>query len=275
MSVRDPFNEGRDAAEDLRRAVESIREDVRAVVREEVADQGLPESELKRMVGRLVREELAAARSRRPRRPAAALLAAGLAAGLLAGAVGYRVLAGSPGDETGAGVTVAPPRSATSDTGGDRAAGESVAGTSAEEPPGGRTTPEERAARYDSLVRVGAPELAPLLADLEGAAAAPVLNALATWRAGDALEPGPRRRFHDALVQAALNRLSGAGLTLDGLVARNPCGGASCGALLRLWERREGEWDLPRYPQGAEAREAGLPIVERVLVLRALEASGG
>lgn len=271
MSVRDGFNEGRDAAEDLRRAVESIREDVRAVVREEVADQGLPESELKRMVGRFVREELAAARSRRPRWPAAALLAAGLATGLLAGAVGYRVLAGPAGDGTGAGAT----RPATSDTGGARAGGESVAGTSAEETSAGPATPEERAARYDSLLQAGAPELAPLLADLEGAAAAPVLDALATWRAGDALEPGPRRRFHDALVQAAVNRLSGAGLTLDGLVARNPCGGASCGALLRLWERREGEWDLPRYPPGAEAREAGLPIVERVLVLQALEASGG
>ncbi|HZD05117.1 MAG TPA: hypothetical protein VE173_09365, partial [Longimicrobiales bacterium] len=55
MTSRDPFRTAQNATEELRRAVESIREDVRAVVRDEVGRAGVSEAELERMVAELVR----------------------------------------------------------------------------------------------------------------------------------------------------------------------------------------------------------------------------
>lgn len=277
MSPEDPYDAGRNAAEDLRRTLEAVREDVRAVVREEVGRAGLPESELKRMVGELVREEIAAARAAEPRRPVALLAAAALILGVLTGAVGYRVLVSSGADRPGAvGTDGAPGAAPVHDSTGAAGPPGSPASPVAEERSGdGEPAGASGAALYDSLFRAAAPELGPLAADLDGVAAAPVLSALASWRAGSTLGPGPRRRLHDALVQAAVNRLAGEALALDGLVTRDPCGGASCGAVLRLWEDREAEWGLPRYPAEPDSREAGLPVVERLLVLRALEVAGG
>ncbi|HZD04640.1 MAG TPA: hypothetical protein VE173_06975, partial [Longimicrobiales bacterium] len=145
-------------------------------------------------------------------------------------------------------------------------------------PAGSTATPDapaQVAARYDSLFESRDSALAPLLADLEEGSAEPVQAAVTDWRGGAPLEPGPRRRLHDALVQAAVNRLAGTDLVLDGLLSRNPCGGASCGAVLRLWETRGPELGLPAYLPDASAREGVLPTVERVLVMRGLEVSGG
>lgn len=276
MTTPDPFGEGRAAAEELRRALDSIREDAREVVRREVEESGLTEAELGRLVRDMVRTELASGTGRR-RRPASPVVVAGVLAGALAGAAGYHLLAGPPREggvspeSASSSAERGSPRDATPQA---RAGGSGVGAPSAAGTPSGRASPSALAGRYDSLLARRSPELEPLLDDLESAAAAPVLDALARWRAGDALEAGPSRRLHDALVQAAVNRLAGADLVLDGLVTRSPCRGASCGAILSLWEARGAEWGLA-YPPGAAERETGLPTVERLLVVRALESAGG
>lgn len=275
MSSRDPFRAGQDATEELRRAVESIREDVRAVVRDEVARAGLSPGELERMVAELVRRygaerEAPAGRWRTP-----VLLAVGLALGLVVGAGGYRLLAGPAGGggaTSTSGVVAGGGGGGSGETGAPSSPPATTAPERSAESP---ATPSEVAARYDSLFESRAAALEPLLADLEGVAAEPVQAAVTDWRAGAPLDPGPRRRLHDALVQAAVNRLAGTDLALDGLLTRDPCGGASCGAVLQLWESRGDELGLPAYPPDASAREGALPTVERVLVMRGLEASGG
>lgn len=269
MSPRDPFEAGQDATEELRRALEAIRQDVRAVVQDEVARAGISEADLERLVAELVRKH-----APEPRKPAAGwraplMLAAGLAVGAVGGALGYRLLAGPA---TAASTPPGESDAALVEGGGVAAPPESVAAAPSPEP---AATAAELAARFDSLFESHDPELEPLLADLQGTAAQPVLSALAAWRAGTPLEAGPRRRLHDALVQAAVNRLAGAGLALDGLVTRDPCGGASCGAVLQLWETRGGELGLPSYPPDDSTRNDALPVVERVLVMRGLEAAGG
>ncbi len=279
---RDPFESGQDATDEIRHALEAIRADVRAVVQDEVARAGMSEGELERFVADLVRKNLTEAAEVRPRASvwsAPVLLLTGLVVGLLGGFAGYWMLARptTDGARPPALSSAAPdPGAATAPTETDASAAPASQGSqSSTSPPPAAAAPTALAARYDSLFAAHDPGLEPLLAELEGKAAPPVLAALTEWRGGGALDPGPRRRLHDALVQAAVNRLAGTALTLDGLVTRNPCGGASCGAILQLWQARGPELGLPAYPAADTARDAALPTVERVLVMRGLEADGG
>lgn len=265
----DPFSRGQRDAEALRRAVEGLREDVGALVREEVSRAGMSRSELERLVRDAVsREVRRAGPSGSPWR-SVALAGVGVVVGLAAGVVGYRALAG-PGDATPPAVEASSPAPA------ERAGGGSPGDAEAGEPgspPG--TTPDERAAVYDSLLDSRSERLEPLMARLEAAGpAVPVAEAVRTWRAGTALDAAGRRRLHDALVQLALNDEAGAGLALDGLLTRDPCRGNSCGALLELWRTRGEELGMPELPDEPASDTPTLGVAERVLVLGRLEAAG-
>lgn len=288
-SEPDAFARGQADAEALREALDGVREDVAAIVREEVARVGMSRSELERMVGEAVAREarrpgVASADRDRPGWLVPALAGGGLVLGLILGAFGYRALApgmtgagGPTGDDAPFGATA--PATPAADAAGEAVEGTRPDGTSpsGEPAPGtGRSaTPAERAALYDSLLAAGSERLVPLVSRLEEAGPAdPVTAAIETWRAGVALDDAQRRRLHDALVQLSLNEEAGAGLTLDGLVSRGPCRGNSCGALLQLWRERGDTLGMPELPDDPTTDSETLAVVEKVLVLGRVDASG-
>jgi hypothetical protein len=262
--MTDPFERGREQAEARRRELEAFREDVRAMVSEEVGRTGVSESDLKRMVRDLVRAEAGTAAPRERAAPVMVWVAVAAVVGLLGGALGYRALAGTPGESMATEQSAPAPVVDVADTPPTPAV--------AQAPP----TPAERAARWDSLVAARSPVLDPLLAQVEAAGpAAPVRAALEAWRGGAALDAAAARRFHDALVQLTLNDVAGAGLALDGLVTRAPCRGDSCGALLRVWQERGEALGMPAYPADPANDAEALRIAERALLFGRVEDQGG
>ena len=266
----DPFRRGQRETEALKAALDDLREDVAAMVREEVAraERSRPDVEA------AVREAVARERSRSSGPPpvwrTVGLVAVGAALGVFAGALGYRYVAVAPGEAE----PLSPVREV-AETAGEGAAASDPVGTPQESGRAPAPGPEELAALYDSLLAARSDRLAPLVGRLEAAGpAAPVSEAIAAWRSGAALDAGARRRLHDALVQLALNEVAGAGLVLDGLLARDPCGGSSCGALLALWRERGDELGMPPLPEDAARDTETLALAERVLVLRATEDGG-
>jgi hypothetical protein len=260
--MTDPFEEGREQAEARRRDLEALREDVRAIVRDEVGRAGVSESDLKRMVWDLVRAETATAAPQKRAAPVLVWVVAAAVIGLLGGALGYRALAGAPDEPTAAQQDAQVP-----DPGDAH-----PAPAEAEAPP----TPAERAARWDSLVAARSPALDPLLVRLEAAGpAAPVRAALVAWRGGAALDDPAARRLHDALVQLTLNEVAGSDLALDGVLTREPCGGSSCGALLRVWQEQGEAHGMPAYPADAATDAEALRIAERALLYGRVEGEGG
>jgi hypothetical protein len=261
-SRSDPFREGQEAAEEARRELEILREDVAAMVRDEVGRAGMPRSELERVVAEAVRRE-AEAQASTPVWQSVGLVAVGALIGVVVGAFGYGALFG--GDEV----------PAASARGPEPAESSAVA---SQDPPAVQPqppTPDETADRYDSLFAARDTLLSPLVATLESGSAAPVMEAVGAWRAGDTLTDPQGRRLHDALVQAALNALAGTTLSLDGLLTRNPCGGASCGALLELWRARGDELGMPPLPEEGTPSSDILAVAEKVLVMKWMEARGG
>jgi hypothetical protein len=263
MSERDPFQRGQEATEAVRRELEALREDARALVRDEVERAGMPRSELQRLVAEAVRREVASRGSAAPAWRSVGLVALGSVIGVLAGALGYAALAG-PGDV---------PASSPGEPARDAATVAAIDSPAPAPPP---PTPEERAALYDSLFAAREGGLEPLVAALEtGGAAVPVVEAAGAWRAGGDLTAVQARRLHDALVQAALNATTGSSLRLDGFLTRDPCAGDSCGALLELWRVRGGELGMPPLPERAASATDILALVEKVLVLSRMETGGG
>jgi hypothetical protein len=129
----------------------------------------------------------------------------------------------------------------------------------------------QRAAVYDSLWDARSPLFEPLLVHLERATSDRAVNdALEAWRAA-ALTPLQSDLLHSALVQYALTQETGADLTVDGQLLRNPCRGTSCSALLNFWETRKDSLGLPPVPEDAPTDPAALRVAENVLVLEALE----
>lgn len=279
----DAFARDQAEAEALREALDGVREDVAAIVREEVARVGMSPSELERMVRDAVAREARrpGAAPSGPTRPGwlvPALAGGGLVVGLALGVFGYRAL-----DDRSAGGMDAPaeataPATRTATAGGDGAAGTAGDGSSPSgEPASGAAslTPSESAELYDSLFATGSERLAPLVSRLEEAGPAdPVSAAIETWRAGVDLDDAQSRRLHDALVQLALNEEAAAGLTLDGLVSRGPCRGNSCGALLELWRERGDSLGMPVLPDDPTVDSETLAVAERVLVMGRLDESG-
>jgi hypothetical protein len=129
----------------------------------------------------------------------------------------------------------------------------------------------QRAAVYDSLWDARSSLFEPLLVHLERATSDRAVNdALQAWRAA-ALTPLQSDLLHSALVQYALTQETGADLTVDGQLLRNPCRGTSCSALLNFWETRKDSLGLPPVPDDAPTDPAALRVAENVLVLGALE----
>jgi hypothetical protein len=129
----------------------------------------------------------------------------------------------------------------------------------------------QRAAVYDSLWDARSPLFEPLLVHLERATSDRAVNeALEAWRAAS-LTPLQSDLLHSALVQYALTQETGADLTVDGQLLRNPCRGTSCSALLNFWETRKDSLGLPPVPEDAPTDPAALRVAENVLVLGALE----
>jgi hypothetical protein len=129
----------------------------------------------------------------------------------------------------------------------------------------------QRAAVYDSLWQAHSEVLTPLFERVEGATQeSTVRRALEAWRAGS-LTALQRDLLHSALVQYALREETGAELTVDGQLLRNPCRGASCSALLNFWETRGEAYGLPPVPEDAPRNTNVLRMAENVLVLKTLE----
>jgi hypothetical protein len=259
----DPFEEGRAATERRRDELQSLRDDVRALVRDEVRRAGLSAAELDARVDRRVRSriEQSARKGGRPRWEPGLWGAVGVMVGLGAGYLAFR------------GPRAEPPTSEATTVESSPAA---VVDTPPAEPTPAPPTPAEVAAEYDRLFETRSAELGRLVDLLDAAVIAdPVRQSLELWRAGSDLTPPQTRRLHDALVQFSLNRLEGTSLTLDGLITRGPCGGASCGALLTLWRGRGAELGMPPVSADPTTDQDGLALVERIAVVRALEALDG
>ena len=64
-------------------------------------------------------------------------------------------------------------------------------------------------------------------------------------------------------------------LTIDGNILRQPCGGRSCGALLKLWQERGEAFGLPAWTAGAATDAQAIATVERILVLDRAERGDG
>jgi hypothetical protein len=265
----DPFERGQRESEELRKALDDLRDDIRAMVREEMARRDEVPADVEGSIREAVRIEVRSHTAPRPFWGSVGLVAVGVVIGLAMGALGYGAL-----------VVGADDRESPVATAGEEAEVDAPGASASGSPPDDRenptpATPDERAALYDSLLATRSARLEPLVLRLEAAgAAAPVLAAVEAWRAGRELDPEERRRLHDGLVQLSLNEEAGAGLALDGLLTRAPCRGSSCGALLELWTERGTELGMPPAPEGAAADSAALAVAERVLVLRRAEAGG-
>lgn len=274
MSARDAFQEGRDSAERRRSDLDAVREDVRAIVRAEVARAGMSAADLERLVAELM-EKRAARASGLSRWPASAWVAIGVAGGVVAGALGYGMLVG--GDpiagsaETGiSAVGVEVPAGVGLDPGVE------AMDPALEAPVSPAPSAEDRAATYDSIFDARSGLFDPLISELEASAiAVPVSEAIQAWRGGGGLTVGQERRLHDGLLQLTVSELTGVALALDGLVTRGPCSGSSCGALLDLWSTRGEELSLPPFPEDAANDAAAVSVVERLLLLRRLEGGDG
>jgi len=135
--------------------------------------------------------------------------------------------------------------------------------------------PSQRAQVYDSLWDARSPLFAALFQRVRAATTStPVTRALAAWEIGP-LTPLQADLLHSALVQYALRQEMGTALAIDGQILRNPCRGAACSALLNYWETRGEAQGLPPVPEDAPQNTPTLPMVEAILVLRAMEDAHG
>jgi hypothetical protein len=133
--------------------------------------------------------------------------------------------------------------------------------------------PARTAARYDSLFAARDPVFEPLLQLLERPDGnMTVRAAAAAWRLGRLNETN-RGVLHSAFVQLALHQLD-ATIPVDGGLMRNPCRGASCDALLRVWRDQGERFAMPPYHAGVADDSAAIGVAERVLVMHGLESGG-
>jgi hypothetical protein len=253
----DGFREAQDLTRAVRDGLKDVRGDVDAIVRREVEKTGIDEASMRKLVRQAVADELnaRAAWALRWVVPGVAL-SIGLALGLSLFAI-WSVRGGA--------VTAGPPATVAAN---DPPAAAERPQTA---PP---PTPAVLAARYDSLLAAHAATLSPLVEGLESETSnANVLAAANAWRLGMST-PDQRARLHTALVQAVLRAEVDATLLIDGNILRDPCGGRSCTALLRLWRDRAEEFGLPPWTATSAADGATLAVVERVLVLDRVERDG-
>ena len=125
-------------------------------------------------------------------------------------------------------------------------------------------------ARYDSLFAARAPVVQELVDALELQNVDPVLRtAIQAWRNGTATA-AQKDRVHVGLLQSVLREWEPS-LSLDGLMTRQPCGGNTCGALLRAAAERP-DWEIP--PLEAIPTDSAVRAAEkRIVYHRVLERS--
>lgn len=258
----DRFREGQDLTRALRDELKHVREDVDAIVRREVERAGVDPARVAMIVREAVARELDArtpwALARIQWVGPAIGVAVGLALGLSAFAV-FSVRSAGPARDPAnvvasapetAPILVTPPLAVSSD-------------------------PAARAARYDSLIANHAPELDPLVAQVEDATVdGEVRTAIAAWRLRRT-SPGQRERLHAALVQSILRAEVDSGLAIDGGILREPCRGQSCAALLELWQARGADFGLPPYTASAATDGLAVRDAERLLVLSRVDGGEG
>ena len=263
--MSDAFRDEQALTDALRDELRAVRGEVESIVRREVTRAGIDPAQVQAVVRQAVAKELDArtpwALARIRWVGPAVGLAVGLALGLSVFAV-YAVRSGAPAappapDVAASGEATAPP------------AAERVAA------PPARTDPAALVARYDSMFAAHAPSLGALVDVLDGETRhADVRTAIAAWRLGR-MSDAQRERLHAALVQSALRAEIDSALVIDGNILRAPCGGRSCGALLKLWQERGEALGLPAWSAAAGPDEATIRTVERILVLDRAERADG
>lgn len=259
--MSDGFRDGQELTRALRAALKDVRGDVEAIVRREVERAGIDETQVRALVRRAVAAELDARTPWALARIRWVGPAVGLAVGLALGLSVFAVYA-ARGADRGAAV---PAATATADSAAS-AAEQTVAPA--------RPAPAQLVARYDSLFEAAAPPLGALVDRLSiETRRDEVRTAVAAWKQGR-MSADQRERLHAALVQSVLRAEIDSTLAIDGSILREPCGGRSCAALLRLWEERGPEFGLPVWPGVASADGVALRTVERLLVLDRAERAG-
>jgi hypothetical protein len=257
----DAFRDEQALTDALRDELRQVRGDVEAIVRQEVARAGIDPAHVQAVVRQAVAKELDARTPWALARIRWVGPAIGVAVGLALGLSTFAVFAVRRAP--------VPPQ-------------EPVAQAEAPAPPAAlQTAPDVRAdpaalaARYDSLLAAHAPPLGALVDALDPQTRnADVRTAIAAWRLGR-MSDTPRDRLHAALVQAVLRAEVDSALTIDGNILREPCGGRSCGALLKLWQERGEAFGLPAWSADAAADVTTIGTVERILVLDRAERGVG
>lgn len=260
----DAFRDEQALTDALRDELRAVRGEVEAIVRREVTRAGIDPAHVQAAVRQAVAKELDARTPWALARIRWVGPALGLAVGLALGLSVFAVYAARRAPP------VEPAQVAAAD--GDAAA--PAAAERASSLPE-RVDPAALAARYDSLLAAHAPPLGALVDALDGQTpSADVRTAIAAWRLGRMSET-QRERLHAALVQSVLRAEIDSALVIDGDILRDPCGGRSCGALLKLWQQRGEALGLPAWSAASAADVAAIRTVERMLVLERAERGEG
>lgn len=260
----DAFRDEQALTDALRDELRDVRGEVEAIVRREVTRAGIDAAHIQAAVRQAVAKELDARTPWALARIRWVGPALGLAIGLALGLSVFAVYAVRRAPQAQA------PQMVT-------ATGDPATSEAAERAPSlpESVEPAALAARYDSLLAAHAPPLGALVDALDGQTPSPdVRTAIAAWRLGRMSET-QRERLHAALVQSVLRAEIDSALVIDGDILREPCGGRSCSALLKLWQQRGEAAGLPAWSAGAAADVATLRTVERILVLERAERREG
>jgi hypothetical protein len=259
VTSKDAFERSREQTDQLREELKDIRRDVEALVEDEVRRAADP-ARIEALVRQAVSRELT---TRTPWLVTNAFWVGPLTGALVGLAIGlsaFTLVSVRRGTPAADAVMVA-------------AADPGAAPESAPPAASPRREPAQLAARYDSLFDARAAAFDPLLRAVESSTSNEIVrSAIAAWRMGG-MTAVQRERLHAALVQLALRDAGEAGITIDGGMLRDPCRGASCGALLAVWREQGERLTMPVYTATAAEDNAAVRIAERVLVLDRLAAT--
>jgi len=257
----DPFRDEQALTEALRAELRQVRGDVEAIVRQEVTRAGIDPAHVQSLVRQAVAKELDARTPWALARIRWVGPAVGVAVGLALGLSLFAVYATRRAPAT-------PPQPVAQAEAPAPAVTEPAT-------PAVRSDPAALAARYDSLLAAHAPPIGALVDALDPLTRDPdVRTAIAAWRLGR-MSDAQRARLHAALVQSVLRTEVDSALVIDGNILRAPCGGRSCGALLKLWQERGEAFGLPAWTADAPTDSQAIATVERLLVLDRAERGDG
>lgn len=123
-------------------------------------------------------------------------------------------------------------------------------------------------ARYDSLFKARDPALLALAAEVERQGPHPALrDAINAWR-NNSSSVNQEERVRVGIVQWLLRVTLGDAIDLDGLTTRSPCTGQTCGGLRRYWEAAPPNRSHPVL--GDSATEEAVHAAEKLLIMERL-----